>query len=56
MVAVGESLQEASQPPFICISNGGNTGGFFRGGFVQSCGPIPVGNDANSQNSYDKLV
>jgi len=38
------------------LSNGGNTEGLFRGAFMQSGAPIPVGDITSSQGSYDKLV
>ena len=38
------------------LSNGGNTEGLFRGAFMQSGSPIPVGDITNGQDSYDKLV
>ena len=38
------------------LSNGGNTEGLFRGAFMQSGAPIPVGDITNGQDSYDKLV
>ena len=38
------------------LSNGGNTEGLFRGAFMQSGSPVPVGDITNGQGSYDKLV
>lgn len=31
------------------LANGGNTGGLFRGGFMESGSPIPVGDITNGQ-------
>ncbi|CAA7261544.1 unnamed protein product [Cyclocybe aegerita] len=38
------------------VANGGNTEGLFRAAFMQSGAPIPVGDIANGQESYDTLV
>lgn len=38
------------------LSNGGNAEGLFRGAFMQSGAPIPVGDITNGQDSYDKLA
>lgn len=38
------------------MANGGNTEGLFRGAFMQSGGPIPVGSVANGQVYYDQIV
>ncbi|OBZ75697.1 Lipase 1 [Grifola frondosa] len=38
------------------ITNGGDTEGLFRGAFMQSGGPIPVGDITNGQADYDALV
>ncbi|RDX48880.1 carotenoid ester lipase precursor [Lentinus brumalis] len=38
------------------VTNGGNTEGLFRGGFMQSGSPIPVGDISSGQGDYDKLV
>lgn len=35
---------------------GGNTDGLFRGAFMQSGGPIPVGSVTNGQVYYDQIV
>lgn len=38
------------------IANGGNTEGLFRGAFMQSGAPIPVGDITHGQIDYDELV
>ena len=38
------------------MANGGTTDGLFRGAFMQSGGPIPVGSVANGQGYYDQIV
>ena len=38
------------------LANGGNTEGLFRGAFMQSGSPIPVGDVSHGQPSYDALV
>lgn len=38
------------------LANGGNTEGLFRGGFMQSGAPIPVGDITRGQKYYDALV
>ena len=38
------------------LTNGGNTEGLFRGGFMQSGSPIPVGDIMHGQNDYDAIV
>jgi carboxylesterase type B len=38
------------------LTNDGNTEGLFRGAFMQSGSPIPVGDITNGQKYYDKLV
>ncbi|TFK40488.1 carotenoid ester lipase precursor, partial [Crucibulum laeve] len=38
------------------LANGGNTEGLFRGAFMQSGSPIPVGDITNGQKYYDALV
>jgi acetylcholinesterase len=38
------------------ITNGGNTEGLFRGGFMQSGSPTPVGDITHGQADYDALV
>ena len=38
------------------LANGGNTEGLFRGAFMQSGSPIPVGDIENGQSDYDTLV
>lgn len=38
------------------VTNGGNTEGLFRGAFMQSGSPIPVGDITNGQPFYDALV
>ena len=38
------------------ITNDGNNGGLFRGAFMQSGSPIPVGDITHGQASYDALV
>ena len=38
------------------ITNGGDTEGLFRGAFMQSGSPIPVGDISNGQKYYDALV
>ncbi|KAI0642945.1 carotenoid ester lipase precursor [Trametes meyenii] len=38
------------------ITNGGDTQGLFRGAFMQSGSPIPVGDIAHGQADYDKIV
>jgi len=35
------------------LANGGNTEGFFRGAFMQSGAPVPVGDITNGQQYYD---
>ncbi|RPD56081.1 carotenoid ester lipase precursor [Lentinus tigrinus ALCF2SS1-7] len=38
------------------LTNGGDTEGLFRGAFMQSGSPIPVGDITSGQGDYDKLV
>lgn len=38
------------------VTNGGNTEGLFRGAFMQSGSPIPVGDISHGQGDYDALV
>jgi len=38
------------------VTNGGNTEGLFRGAFMQSGSPIPIGDITNGQGYYDFLV
>ncbi|KAG5654307.1 hypothetical protein H0H81_004726 [Sphagnurus paluster] len=38
------------------VANNGNAEGLFRGGFMQSGSPIPVGDITNGQKYYDALV
>nr|VWO95946.1 Carboxylic ester hydrolase (EC [Ganoderma boninense] len=38
------------------LTNGGNTEGLFRGAFMQSGSPIPIGDIVNGQADYDGLV
>lgn len=38
------------------LVNEGNPAGLFRGAFMQSGGPIPLSDVADSQGSYDALV
>ena len=38
------------------VANGGDTEGLFRGAFMQSGAPIPVGDIINGQGYYDALV
>jgi len=38
------------------LTNGGDTEGLFRGGFMQSGGPLPVGDITGGQPFYDALV
>ncbi|KAI0790999.1 carotenoid ester lipase precursor [Abortiporus biennis] len=38
------------------LANGGNTEGLFRGAFMESGSPIPVGDITNGQKYYDALV
>ncbi|KJA17434.1 hypothetical protein HYPSUDRAFT_46373 [Hypholoma sublateritium FD-334 SS-4] len=38
------------------LTNGGNTEGLFRGAFLESGAPIPVGDIINGQKYYDALV
>lgn len=38
------------------LTNGGNTEGLFRGGFMQSGAPSAVGDITNGQSGYDLLV
>lgn len=38
------------------LANGGNTEGLFRGAFMESGAPIPVGDITNGQKYYDALV
>jgi len=38
------------------LTNGGNTEGLFRGGFMQSGSPTPVGDITHGQPGYDMLV
>ncbi|OBZ75690.1 Lipase 1 [Grifola frondosa] len=38
------------------LANGGDTEGLFRGAFMQSGGPIPVGDITHGQSQYDALV
>ena len=38
------------------VTNGGNTEGLFRGAFMQSGSPPPVGDITHGQKYYDALV
>ncbi|KAJ8691273.1 hypothetical protein PTI98_010862 [Pleurotus ostreatus] len=38
------------------LTNGGNTNGLFRGAFMQSGAPIPVGDHSVGQKAYDAIV
>ena len=38
------------------LTNGGNSEGLFRGAFMQSGSPIPVGAIEHGQDDYDALV
>lgn len=38
------------------VTNGGDTEGLFRGGFMQSGSPIPVGDITHGQRYYDQIV
>ncbi|EGN97919.1 hypothetical protein SERLA73DRAFT_109200 [Serpula lacrymans var. lacrymans S7.3] len=38
------------------VTNGGNTEGLFRGGFMESGSPIPVGDITHGQPYYDAIV
>lgn len=38
------------------VTNGGNTQGLLRGGFMQSGSPIPVGDISHGQVYYDQIV
>ncbi|TDL26386.1 carotenoid ester lipase precursor [Rickenella mellea] len=38
------------------LTNGGNSGGLYRGAFLESGSPYPVGNATAAQPSYDNLV
>ena len=38
------------------LTNGGNTEGLFRGAFMQSGSPIPVGDITHGQSYYDAIV
>ncbi|KAH8079814.1 Alpha/Beta hydrolase protein [Cristinia sonorae] len=38
------------------VTNGGNTEGLFRGAFMQSGSPIPIGDISHGQKFYDALV
>lgn len=38
------------------LTNGGNTEGLFRGAFMQSGSPIPVGDISHGQTYYDSIV
>ena len=38
------------------LTNGGNTEGLFRGAFMESGSPIPVGDITHGQEFYDALV
>ena len=38
------------------LANGGNTEGLFRGAFMQSGAPIPVGDITHGQQYYDAIV
>ena len=38
------------------VTNGGNTEGLFRGAFMQSGSPIPVGDITHGQKYYDAIV
>ena len=38
------------------LTNNGDNEGLFRGAFMQSGAPVPVGDIANNQASYDNLV
>ena len=41
---------------FHMIANGGNAEGLFRGAFMQSGSPIPVGDLSHGQTQYDFIV
>jgi len=41
---------------FQMVSNGGNPEGLFRGAFIESGAPLPLGNYTQGQASYDDLV
>ena len=51
----GESAGAMSVALHMLV-NGGDTEGLFRGAFMQSGSPIPVGNIVNGQAGYDELV
>lgn len=38
------------------LANDGNTEGLFRGAFMESGAPIPVGDITNGQKYYDALI
>lgn len=38
------------------VTNGGDTEGLFRGGFMESGSPIPVGDFSHGQKYYDAIV
>ncbi|KAM5540835.1 hypothetical protein V8D89_005479 [Ganoderma adspersum] len=38
------------------LTNGGNTEGLFRGAFMQSGSPVPVGDIGHGQNDYNAIV
>lgn len=38
------------------LTNGGNTEGLFRAGFMQSGSPIPVGDISHGQKYYDFII
>ena len=38
------------------LTNGGNTEGLFRGAFMQSGSPVPVGDISHGQNDYNAIV
>ncbi|KAI0345568.1 carotenoid ester lipase precursor [Trametopsis cervina] len=38
------------------LANNGNTEGLFRGAYMESGAPIPVGDIANGQSGYDQIV
>ena len=51
----GESAGTISASLHMLV-NGGNTQGLFRGAFMESGAPLPIGDIADEQKYYDALV
>ncbi|OCH92834.1 carotenoid ester lipase precursor [Obba rivulosa] len=55
-VTIGGESAGAMSTALQMVTNGGNTEGLFRGAFMSSGAPIPVGNITHGQKYYDALV